>query len=188
MLPNNSYYGNYRTRTFSEIYPEVLEFIADYNEIFPNTMKHNDLVNIYYLLMARYMNSHIINTDENQFKIKLTSIIFSYGPTWAKRLEIQDKLRNMSESDLITGSKAIYNHSYNPSTAPSTSSTEELLTIDDQNTQTQKKGKLEAYSFLWDLLATDVTGEFISKFRTLFIQIAQPDYPLWYVSEEEEED
>ena len=46
MLPNNSYYGNYRTRTFSEIYPDLTEFVADYHEIFPNTMKHNDLVNI----------------------------------------------------------------------------------------------------------------------------------------------
>ena len=61
MLPNNSYYGNYRTRTFSEIYPEKLQFIADYNQTFPNTMNENDLVNLYYLLMARYMNSHIIN-------------------------------------------------------------------------------------------------------------------------------
>ena len=186
MLPNNSYYGNYRTRTFSEIYPEKLQFIADYNQIFPNTMNENDLVNLYYLLMARYMNSHIINNDENQFKIKLTSIIFSYGPTWAKKLEIQSKLRNLSESDLITGSKAIHNHSYNPSTAPSTSSAEELLTIDDQNTTTYKKSKLEAYGLLWNVLATDVTGEFITKFKTLFIQIAQPDHPLWYVSEEED--
>lgn len=187
MLPNNSYYGNYRTRTFSEIYPEKLDFIADYNQIFPNTMNENDLVNIYYLLMARYMNSHIINSDENQFKIKLTSVIFSYGPTWAKKLEIQSKLRNLSESDLITGSKAIYNHSYNPSTAPSTSSTEELLTIDDQNTTTYKKSKLEAYSFLWEILNNDVTSAFVNKFSKLFIQIAQPDHPLWYVSEEEED-
>ena len=186
MLPNNSYYGNYRTRTFSEIYPEKLQFIADYNQTFPNTMNENDLVNLYYLLMARYMNSHIINSDENQFKIKLTSIIFSYGPTWAKKLEIQSKLRNLSESDLITGSKAIHNHSYNPSTAPSTSSTEELLTIDDQNTTTYKKSKIEAYALLWQILNNDVTSEFITKFKTLFIQIAQPDYPLWDESEEED--
>lgn len=185
MLSNDSYYGNYRTRTFAEIYPEALEFVSDYNDIFPQTMNESDLVKIYYLLLARYMNSHIVNSDENQFKVKLASIIFSFGPTWSKKLEIQDKLRKMSESELITGSKAIYNHSYNPSTAPSTATMEELLTIDDQNTQTHKKGKLEAYSFLWQLLATDVTSEFISKFKTLFIQIAQPDYPLWYVDEEE---
>ena len=186
MLLNNSYYGNYRTRTFSEIYSDSNEFIADYNKIFPNTMNENDLVNLYYLLMSRYMNSHIINSDENQFKIKLTSIIFSYGPTWAKKLEIQSKLRNLSESDLITGSKAIHNHSYNPSTAPSTSSTEELLTIDDQNTTTYKKSKLEAYGLLWQILNNDVTSAFVNKFSKLFIQIAQPDRPLWYVSEEED--
>lgn len=188
MLPNNSYYGNYRTRTFGEIYPDVEEFILDYNTLFPSTMKRNDLLNAYYLLCARYMNSHIINTDENQFKYKVASTIFSYGPTWAKRLEVQQILRDMPESDLIAGSKAIYNHSYNPSTAPSTSTTEELLTIDDQNTQTHKKGRLDAYNMLWNMLTTDVTSEFIDKFKKLFIQVAQPDYPLLYVSEEEEED
>lgn len=185
MLNNNSYYGNYRTRTFAEIYPDSNEFTLDYNTLFPGTMDDKSLLITYNVLCSRYMNSHIVNSDENQFKYKLATIVFSYGPSWAKKLEIQDKLRNMSESDLIAGTRAIHNHSYNPSTAPSTSSTEELLTIDDQNTQIYKKGKLEAYGLLWNMLVTDVTSDYLSKFKNLFIQIAQPDYPLWY---EEEED
>ena len=36
---------------------------------------------LYYLLYARYGNSHIVNTDENQFTYKLFSTIFMYGPT-----------------------------------------------------------------------------------------------------------
>ena len=185
MLNNNSYYGNYRTRTFAEIYPDSNEFTLDYNTLFPGTMDDKSLLLTYNVLCSRYMNSHIVNSDENQFKYKLATIVFSYGPSWAKKLEIQDKLRNMSESDLIAGTRAIHNHSYNPSTAPSTSSAEELLTIDDQNTQIYKKGKLEAYGLLWNMLVTDVTSDYLAKFKNLFIQIAQPDYPLWY---EEEED
>lgn len=186
MLCNYSYYGNYRTRKFSDIYPEVNEFITDYNTLFPNTLKEEDLTRAYYLLCSRYMNSHIANTDENQFKFKLSSIVFSYAPTWAKKLEIQAILRDMPESDLIAGSKAIYNHSYNPSTAPSTATMEELPTVDDQNTQTFKKSKLEAYNLLWNMLDNDVTTDFLNKFKLLFIQVAQPDYPLWYENEEED--
>lgn len=71
-----------------------------------------------------------------------------YGPAWERRLEIQDTLRTMSEDELIKGSKQIVNHSYNPSTAPSTSTLEELTTINEQNTNNYKKGKLDAYAFL----------------------------------------
>lgn len=187
MLPNYSYYGNYRTRKFSDIYPEVNDFIIDYNTLFNGTMKEEDLTRVYYLLCSRYMNSHIANSDENQFKFKCSSIVFSYGPTWAKKLEIQAILRDMNEDDLRVGSKAIYNHSFNPSTAPSTSTNEELLTINDQNTQSFKKSKLEAYNLLWNMLDNDVTTDFLNKFKSLFIQVAQPDRPLWYVTNDEDE-
>lgn len=185
MLVNDSYYGCYRTRTFSEIYTNVNDFINDYNSIFSGTVDNETLTKTFYLLLARYMNSHIINSDENQFKIKLASIIYSYAPTWAKKEQIQVILRGMSESDLMIGSKAIHNHSYNPSTQPSTQSLEELLTVDDQNTQTYKRSKLEAYNLLWNMLNSNITSDYISKFKTLFISIAQPDYPLVYESDEE---
>ena len=187
-MPNNSYYGNYRTRTFSDIYPDSTEFIADYKTLFPDTMADSDLERAYNLLLGRYMNSHIVNSDENQFKIKMFGIMFGYGPTWAKKIEIQAKLRNLSESEIVAGSKAIYNHANNPSTIPSTASLEELLEIDDQNTTTYKKSKLEAYGTLWEILNNDVTSAFLNKFKVLFIVIAQPDYPLWYVTENEEEE
>ena len=51
----------------------------------------------------------------------------------------------------------IFNHSFNPSSAPSTSSLEELTTINDQNTNNVKRGKLESYQALWEMIATDVT-------------------------------
>ena len=188
MLPNNSLYGNYRTRTFSEIYPTKEEFINDYKQVYPDTMKEDKLSTLYYLLLSKYANSHIINTDENQFKLKAMSTIFCYGPTWAKRIDIQKKLRELSESDLLTGSKAIYNHASNPSTIPSTGSKEELIFIDEQNTQAFKKGKLDAYTLLWEMLRADVTTEFLGKFKNLFIVVVLPESPLWYASDDEEEE
>lgn len=185
----SSLYGNYRTRKFTDIYPDVTTFTNDYNNIgIPTTITSENISTLYYLLYAKHGNSHIANSDETQFKYKLFETVFSYGPTWEKRLDMQNELRTMSEDELIKGSKQIVNHSYNPSTAPSTSTLEELTTINEQNTNNYKKGKLDAYAFLWDLLATDVTTEFINKFDSLFLIIVEPQVPLWYVTELNQEE
>lgn len=184
MIPCNSYYGGFRTRTFADIFPTVAEFIDEYNEL-PFEKNVDELLTIYYLLYARYGNSHIAYSDENQFIYSLFSVIFMYGPTWEKRLDIQTKLRGISDEELLVGGKAIYNHSYNPGSAPSTSTLEEILTINDQNTTNYKKSKMEAYSMLLDLLETDVTEDFINKFKKLFITVLAPDYPLLYVTEDD---
>lgn len=185
----SSLYGNYRTRKFTDIYPDVTTFTNDYNNIgIPTTITSENISTLYYLLYAKYGNSHIANSDETQFKYKLFGTVFSYGPTWEKRLDMQNELRTMSDDDLIKGSKQIVNHSYNPSTAPSTATLEELTTINEQNTNNYKRSKLDAYAFLWDLLATDVTTEFINKFKSLFLVIVEPQLPLWYVTELNQEE
>lgn len=143
-----------------------------------------DLKILYYLLYGQYGNSVIASSDTEQFKYKVYSIIFMYGPTWCKRLEVQKRLRELNETDLITGGKAIYNHAFNPDTAPSTSTLEELLAINDQNTTNYKKSKMEGYSILLSLLETDVTKEFLDKFKKLFITVVEPELPLWYEMED----
>lgn len=179
MMPCNSYYGGYRTRTFANIFPSAEEFTSVITEM-PFDKETIDLNLVYYLLYARYGNSNIAFSDENQFKFSVGSIIFQYGLTWTKRLDVQKKLRALSEADLLLGGKAIHNHSFNPSTVPSTQTLEELTTINDQNTTNYKKSKMEAYAYLMELLETDVTEEFIGKFKKLFISVLAPDYPLLY--------
>ena len=184
-------FGNYRTRTFTEIFNDgksditANNFLEYYNNIeIPKTISEASVKTLFYLLYANYGNSHIASSDENQFIYKLFTIIFQYGPAWEKRLEIQSNLRNLTDDDLATGTKMIFNHSFNPSSAPSTSSLEELTTINDQNTNNVKRGKLESYQALWDMIATDVTKEFIDRFKRLFLTIVEPQEPLWYVSED----
>ncbi len=179
MLPCNSYYGGYRTRTFANIFPSAEEFNNAITEM-PFDKETIDLNLVYYLLYARYGNSNIAFSDENQFKFSVGSIIFQYGLTWTKRLDVQKKLRALSDAELLTGGKAIYNHSFNPSTEPSTNTLDELLTVNDQNTTNYKKSKMEAYAYLMELLETDVTEEFIGKFKKLFLSVVAPDYPLLY--------
>lgn len=187
---NDSLYGNYRTKKFTDYFPNVSSFKTEFEDspIKADFQSDTTVDTLYYLLYARYGNSTIASSDPNQFKFKLWTIIFSYGPSWEKRLDIQKELRGLTENDLIAGSTQIYNHSYNPSTAPSTSTLDELTTINEQNTQKQKRSKLDAYSFLWDLLDTDVTTEFLNRFQGLFLKIVEPELPLWYVTNISQED
>ena len=180
----NSEYGNYRTKKFTDFYQNAQDFVNDYHLCgIPSTITDDTATTLYYLLYARYGNSHIINSDENQFKYKMFSIIFQYGPTWEKRLDIQNKLRNLTEDELMRGTKAIYNTANNPGTEPSTGSLEELPYINNQNTTGYKKSKMDAYANLLSLLDTDVTEDFIKKFGKLFITILEPREPLWYATE-----
>jgi hypothetical protein len=185
---NNLLYGNYRTRSFNNIYENIDKFIEDfefYKSIGLNTdLKKDTSINtIFYLLCARYGNSHIANSDENQFKLKLFSTIFQYAPYWEKKLDIQSTLRGLTEEQLREGSKQINNHSYNPSTAPTTDTLDELPTINEQTGTKFKKSRLDAYGILSDLLERDVTEEFIGKFKKLFLYIVEPQLPLWYVTD-----
>lgn len=180
----DSLYGNYRTRKFTDIWEEVDDFANDYTGVgIPTTISEESLTTLFYLLYARYGNSHIASSDETQFKYKVFSTIFMYGPTWEKRLEIQKNLREMDIEELRESAKAIYNHSFNPSTTPSTDTIDELTTINDQNVTKHKRSKTDAYALLIGLLETDVTKEFIDRFAKLFLTIVEPELPLWYVTD-----
>lgn len=94
----------------------------------------------------------------------------------------------------------VHNHAYNPATEPSTQTTNQLNYIDEQNvdkfgktntmngsvsntnSQTSNastsdeitKGILDGYAELWDLLVSDVTEDFLAKFKPLFKKFVSP--------------
>jgi hypothetical protein len=194
MSCNCSPYGNFRTRTFAEIFTQEGEdsvniFTNDITNCgIPLKIREDSLTTLFYLLYARYGNSHISSSDENTFLYKLASTIFMYGPSWEKRVEIQDALRSLTEADLLKGSSAIYNTANAPGTSLADVTDEEgkVDYISGQNTTDYRKSKMEGFATLASLLETDVTKEFIDKFANLFLKIVQPYDPLWYVTEEVE--
>lgn len=170
--------------TFSDVWPTADRFVAEYTEsalyVEGHRITEDDANALYYLLYADYGNDEIASNDVNRFKYKTFSTIFQHGPTWEKELDIQKKLRDLSEADLMLGGTMIYNHSFNPSTAPSTATLEELQTVNDQNTTKNKKSKMEAYAQLVAMLQDDVTARFVSRFKNLFKKIVIKDCPLYY--------
>lgn len=184
MFPTSS------TKTFVDIYDNVTTFKNDYTAMtaFQSTELTNTVIEqIYYMLYARYGNNPITNLDENQFKYKLFMTIWQYAPTWLKRVNIQKALRGLGNdpddlSDIIAGAKVIYNQAANPETEPSTLELEEINYINTQNTTNYKKSKMDAYTQLWTILVSDVTEEFINRFRFLFKKSVSPFTKL-YVEE-----
>lgn len=146
----------YSTKNFEDIYDSVNTFMADYGTLgLPKTISDQNAQILYYLLFSRYGNSPIANYDENQFKVKLQAVIWQFGPTWEKRLDIQDKLRKLTDLELSTGTtttnvstgssegtssdtgSTIKNHAFNPGEISSQTTTlngPELTYIDQQNT------------------------------------------------------
>lgn len=187
-MMNDKLFGKFLTNTFSEVFPDMPEFkhFLITSGINIGFKEENTIDTLYYLLYARYGNSHIINTDVNQFKYKLASIVFMYGPTWEKRLEVQRELRALSIEILQEGSTATYNTALNPGYLQSIDS-QATQKINSQNKTIYKKSKTEAYATIIGLLETDVTEEFISKFRKLFIQIVAPAEELTYATTPEEQ-
>ena len=267
----------YDTKIFTDIWEDKDEFLYDYKHVgIPATISDANATTLYYLLYARYGNNPIANYDEEQFKYKVFSIVFQYGPTWEKRLSIQNTLRGLQLEDLVsdgsfsqlfghqgagnstttnnltntriidtdttsTGTvtvdtdnttEDVKNHAMNPSTAPAvdayspltyindqvanqnvldgtsettnnlagTQDTTDTLTntgtvgvvssdsATDQTTRTLTTGKLKAYERLLALLETDVTGQFISKFKVCFKQFVLPERTWIYVTEVEDDE
>ena len=183
-MRNNSLYGNYRQVKFTDVWKDVNSFLTEYqNNGIQTTISQQSAQTLYYLLYSRFGNSTIASSDTNRFKYDVWGTIFSYGPTWEKRLEIQEKLRALSDDELFTGATQIFNHAYNPGTAPSTNTLDELTAINEQNTNKNKKDKLNAYAMLMSLLETDVTQQFLDRFKKLFLTVVQPELPLWYATD-----
>lgn len=178
----NNIYGSFQNRTFADIFPDEETFVSEYTGsklyVEGQTVTKPDV--LYYLLYAKYGNSTISSYDETQFKYKLFSLIFSYGPSWEAKLKAQGELRKLLDDPdkLREGSLAVYNHSYNPSTGPSMEEFEPLKTVNDQNATKHKKSLLEAYAVVMEVLKADVTEAFIGKFKKLFLVIVEPNGPL----------
>lgn len=84
----NNYIPEYNTPLFTDVWSSVNEFMDEvfYGDYALPTdgildMGAYDYETTYYLLYARYGNNPIANMDVNQWKWKVSSVIFQYGPT-----------------------------------------------------------------------------------------------------------
>ena len=109
----NKMFPQYSTILMIDVWDEASKFVYDYNHVgIPTTISDANATTLFYLLYARYGNNPIINEDITQFKYKMFSVIFQYGPTWEKKLSVQETLRALQLSDLINDGAIdeLFNH------------------------------------------------------------------------------
>ena len=102
----------YDTKLFCDIWESSDEFMADYKNLsqdftnqVPPLISDGNAVMTYLLLFSRYGNNPIANYDITQFKNKVFTIIWQYGPAWEKRLDMQEDIRNLTLQEIQTGTR-----------------------------------------------------------------------------------
>lgn len=166
------------------------KFRAMFNDSgIPLKISEENLKTLFYLLYAKHGSDPIAGTDVNQFKYDLQSRIFMYGPAWEKRLKIQSDLIALTEEDILKGGEAIYNSASAPGTSKDSllNSQGKLGYLNGQNTTEYRKSKMEGYANLLALIETDVTNEFLSKFKDLFTVVMLRAKIPGYITYQEEE-
>lgn len=186
-----SIYGEYRTRTFGQIFPNLESFATFYADCpVPGRLLSGDqyanynLSAIYALLVSEYFGSHIAHSSEDWFKLRVMQIIYEYGPAWQREMYLQDKIMSLTDDEIRNGSYAIHNHAMHPSTTPSDQTLEELPYIDDQNVNKWKKDKVKSFVEASAGLDDSITRRFIGMFKKLFIKFIVPTGNIYYEEDE----
>ena len=151
-MSNVEMFPQYDTKLMTDVWSDASGFLTDYqNAGIPTTISNQNATTLYYLLYARYGNTPIANYDENQWKYKIFSIIFQYGPTWEKRLDIQTTLRGLQISELVD------NGSYRALSSQSGTETSSK-TGSDNNTRTLNTTEKNTGTSLLANTGTDTTA------------------------------
>lgn len=182
----------YNTKTFSQVFPTYASFKDcfdnDFDEYAKNVIPANYLQTLYWLLYARFCDNPIVNYSVINFKAKLVGITWQKGPAWVRKVQLQDSLRALTEDDLLTGARTIFNKALHPETEPGTDTDTELTYINVQDVSKQRRSKLDAYSYLQDVLKNDVSEEFIRHFEKLFSKFVSPTITRIYENDIDEEE
>lgn len=182
MMPGDESFECYpQFLSFDEVWESADAFIAAYhNQSLPKELSDDSIRTLFYLLYGRYGSDHIIGTNLRQWEYRFWGMVFQYGPAWERRLEVQKRVRELSEEDLRAGDLSINNLAYNPGTAPQTTSDEIIKGIAQQNAGVKKRSILGGYSLLETLLASDVSEEFLDHFKELFKPLLYSGIPYLY--------
>lgn len=173
------------TPTLGQCYPTYEDFKDSFDTLQLNYIPFKNesfLRHIYIVLMGEYMTSPIKSYSPEQFEIKLMTIVADRGPEYERLLDIQKDLLSMSPEDLSLAQEAIYNTALNP--AKSLTKDDEIIrTVNQQNTTRQKRGKLNAYAALTELMDSNITKRFLKYFDHLFKTVLTGTEVLYFTEE-----
>lgn len=168
-------------RTFFDIYNNEDDFLNDlknnYSTFYVSDMGDNMIKLTFWLIGARFGDQAIIGyTDVPRWKLRLFSMVYTYGPVWAKKTELQKQIRSLTLDQLKETGKMINNTALNPNNDPTT---EELDYISSQNTSKSTMADVDALNIQYVTLNDGLDRNYIDHFAKLFSKFLLPDEPLY---------
>lgn len=181
-------YKGYDKPNFAQIFKSDENFETEWNNSpFAKQLEDEelDIKFVFALLYSEYGSDVPYGDNLEKFKYQIFSLIFQYGPTWTQELRIQKDIRKagLDINNFREGSMAIVNHAYNPSTPPAAGSSDLLGYINEQNVNKNQRSLADGYALLISLMKTDITYNFLNKFRYLFDPLG-PTKTFYYVTED----
>ena len=176
----------YNRLTFADVFEGKLDFktkLRDTGIVEDLLITDAFLEKLYFYLYAKHGNDCISMSDEVQWIYNVALITESNAPTYLKKLDVQKKLRALTDDDLREGFRTLFNHAVNPSTSPSTDANNELPYINEQNVNKTRKNKTAAYIELWESLRTDLLSDFLAHYNKIFSKLASTADRMIYISE-----
>lgn len=182
------YLPAYNTKLFCDIWEDANSFVTDIKStpIYDSEVTDAQLELIFYLLFQKYGNNPIAFFDDSQFKLKISTIIYAYGPTYFKKADIQKAIRALDLDELRDGFKNIQNRALNDATEPNNDTDEELAYINEQIINKGKRSSIDAYAYVWGILRNNLVDEFLNKFKSLFCRVVDSQRVIIYNDDEEE--
>mgnify|MGYP004563384929 CR=1 FL=1 len=186
---NGSYFGTYNTVTFADAWDNPTDFTDEFKAcgmtIDDGLAAH--LTDLFFLLYARYGNKHFANMDINQSKYKIFTTAWMYGPSWAKELDLQQQLRNLTSEQLSEGNVQLNNTVLNEGTT--VNDPKQLLArLNDQRASITQRGSVEQINSVLMLLKDDVTENFLDRFKPIFAIVTTPANELLYEVDDDVDD
>ena len=179
------------TKLFSEIWEDADKFLTDYKAYETNINNLNKVDDQYakltwQLIASKYANTPIRSNSESQFKLSVFGIMFSEAPTFVKKLDIQKKVRDLTDAELAAGETSIANAADNPDEEPTTSTMDELKYINRQNVVKQKRSKIQGLAMQSAMLEEDLSETYVRKFASLFKRVYMPAEYIYVTREDED--
>lgn len=130
-----------------------------------------ELEEMYYQLLGEYMQSHFIFLEPLQIDMQVAKKIVNYYPNLKKRIELQQNILNISDSDLEEGTTMINSGMVNPDSDEVEPNTKDLPYTSQKSLQTRKYSKPDQYLRQYNLIIDGLYDTFIMRFKDLFITL-----------------
>lgn len=158
------------TPTFSVKYSTFEDFKLMWsNSPFYTKMLDTELKDIYWHLYTEYMVSHFKYWEPSQIDLQIACSIQDYYPVLKKKLELNKRAMEFTESELEEGMTIVSSSMSNPDIDVPTPLSKDLPYTAEKSLSQRKRDKISQLTAQYGLLQDTLWDEFVSKFKKHFI-------------------